>query len=471
MNNRKKLSEDEKKIRRAIIVALRADELINEEILREEAEKRRLAREKRLAEEEEARRLREEAEAKRLAEEEARRLAEEEALRLAKEAAMREVAVRYRRSFMSRYIQAEPYIQDYYTEIKNLLLSYKGVKAKTAWAKENFKRGRTHIAKIDVKGKALCLYLAIDPKTLEGTKYNVSEVKGECPTLLKVKSERKKKYAIELISMLMGELGLTKISREYEDYRLAYEDNDALIERGLIKVILPKGEIIDENTVMVKADLSELEVKKQTETTDGDKAPSSVEESCDSDIIAASVQIAEHAEPFEEQISEESEDVKVQLNEEAEEQLTEEEIISIVDNGISEIEEIKDIISLSAIERPAIRLYPFATPLVFRKERAPSRPAYVFSGEGDANSVFTIPYTRKQYLALPRKKKKSVLMNVNAILRYNSTLKLLERLRSLKSENPRIRERIEILEKRLKSERRFLPNANLWADAVKRVIK
>lgn len=471
MNNRKKLSEDERKIRRAILVALKADEIINEEILREEAEKRRLAREKRLAEEEEARRLREEAEAKRLAEEEARRLAEEEALRLAKEAAMREVAVRYRRSFMSRYIQAESYIQDYYTEIKNLLVSYKGVKAKTAWAKENFKRGRIHIAKIDVKGKALCLYLAIDPKTLEGTKYNVSEVKGECPTLLKVKSDRKKKYALELIEMLMENLGFAKIDREYEDYRLAYEDNDALIERGLIKIILPKGETIDENTVMVKADLSELEVKKQTEPTDEEKASSGGEESCDSDIIAASVQIAEHAEPFEEQISEESEDVTAQLNEEAEEQLTEEEIISIVDNGISEIEEIKDIISLSAIERPAIRLDPFATPLVFRKERAPSRPAYVFSGEGDANSVFTIPYTRKQYLALPRKKKKSVLMNVNAILRYNSTLKLLERLRSLKSENPRIRERIEILEKRLKSERRFLPNANLWADAVKRVIK
>jgi hypothetical protein len=234
---------------------------------------------------------------------------------------------------------------------------------------------------------------------------------------------------------------------------------------------LPKGEIIDENTVMVKADLSELEVKKQTEPTDEEKASSGGEESCDSDIIAASVQIAEHAEPFEEQISEESEDVTAQLNEEAEEQLTEEEIISIVDNGSSEIEEIKDIISLSAIERPAIRLDPFATPLVFRKERAPSRPAYVFSGEGDANSVFTIPYTRKQYLALPRKKKKSVLMNVKALLKYRVTSQLLESLKAINSDNERLANRIEALEVKLKEQRKFLPTSSLWADAVKRVAK
>ena len=471
MNNRKKLSEDEKKVRRAILVALRADEIINEEILREEAEKRRLEREKRLAEEAEAKRLREEEEARRLAEEEARRLAEEEAERIAREAAMREVAVRYRRSFTSRYIQAESYIQDFYTEIKNLLLSYKGVKSKISWFKETFKRGRTHIAKIDVKGKALCLYLAIDPSSLEGTKYKVSEVKGACPTLLKIKSERKKKYAIELISSLMENLGLAKIEREYEDYRLAYEDNDALIERGLIKILLPKGEIIDENTVMVKADLSELELKKPTVPSDEEEVTSVTDEPSDSDDSDVAEQLTEDAKDVEHKISEEAEDLKELLNEEFEEQLTEKEINLIVDGGISEIEEMKDIIAVAATEKTSIRLDPFATPLVFRKERAPSRPAYVFSGEGDANSVFTIPYTRKQYLALPRKKKKSVLMNVNAILRYNSTLKLLERLRSLKSDNPRIRERIEILENRLKSERRFLPSAILWADAVKRVTK
>ena len=241
MNNRKKLSEDEKRIRRAIIVSLKADEMLNEELWRKEEEERRLAREQRLA--------------------------QEEAERLAREAAeKREVEIRYRRSFMSRYIQAEDTVQDYYTEIKNELLSYRGVKARTSWSGESFKRGRVHIAKIDVKGKALYLYLALDAAALEGTKYRVSAVKGACSVLLKVKSERKKKYALELIAMLMEGLGLTRIEREAEDYRMPYEDNEALIAKGLIKVILPKGEVLDESAIAVKADLSDLQARAVQET-------------------------------------------------------------------------------------------------------------------------------------------------------------------------------------------------------------
>ena len=132
--------------------------------MREEAERRRLERERRLAEEE----------AKRREEEEARRRAEEEAKLLL----MREVEISYRRSFMSRYIQAGEPIQAYYTEIKNALLSYKGVKARTSWSKETFRRGRAALAKIDVKGKSLYLYLALDPATLEGSKYRTTAVKG-----------------------------------------------------------------------------------------------------------------------------------------------------------------------------------------------------------------------------------------------------------------------------------------------------
>lgn len=88
MNNRKKLSEDERRIRLAIVVSLKADEILYAKELEREAEERRLAREKRLAEEEAQRRAAEE-EARRRAEEEARRQAEEEAKRKAEEEAKR----------------------------------------------------------------------------------------------------------------------------------------------------------------------------------------------------------------------------------------------------------------------------------------------------------------------------------------------------------------------------------------------
>ena len=299
MNNRKKLSEDEKKIRQAILIALRADEIINEEVMRREAEERRLAREKRLAEEAEAKRLAEEAarlraeeEARLLAEEEARLLAEEEARRAA--AARHEVEIRYRRSFMSRYIQAEPYVQDYYTEIKNLLLSYRGVKSRVSWSKESFKCGRAHIAKMDVKGKSLYLYLAIDPALLEGSKYRFAVAKGDCPVLMKIKSDRKFKHATELIEMLMAELGLVKTETEHVDYHLPHEDTDALIARGLIKIILPKGEVLDEYAVAVKADLSGIEAQSRPEEAEP--------------VAEAAEPVAEAAEPDED--NEEGEDTK-----------------------------------------------------------------------------------------------------------------------------------------------------------------
>ncbi len=250
MNNRKKLSEDEKRIHLAIKVALRADEIINEELLRAEEEARRLARQKRL-EEEEARRRAEEEEARRRAEEAARIAAEEEALRLAQEAERARaklLEIRLRRSFMARLIQSEDDVQGYYSEIKNLLLSYKGVKSRISWKSESFKKGRVHMAKADVKGKKLYLYLALDPAEFKDSKYfftDLSEKSNEYPMLIKVKSNRGLKYAIELIEILAEKLGLVRFDRVSEDYRMPYETDKQLLDRGLIKLIKPDAVLDD----------------------------------------------------------------------------------------------------------------------------------------------------------------------------------------------------------------------------------
>ncbi len=331
MNNRKKLSEDEKRVHNAIIVALRADELIHAEELAREAEERRLAREKRLAEEaerkrreeeerrrleEEARRLAEEQEAARLAaEEEARRRAEEEeAARLAALAALGPVEIRYRRSFLSRYIQTEPEIQDYYTDIKNLLLSYEGVKSKTSWAYESFKKGRTHIARIDVKGKTLYLYLALDPAEFADSKYFFNDVSDKCeemPLLMKVKSERGRNHALQLIEILMEKLGIVRNEEsEHVDYHMPYETTEALIEKKLIKVILPKGVTLEDGQATVAADLSELSKRAdgEADAADGEAETADGEaETADGEAETASTEPTA-AEPEEEQApAEESE--------------------------------------------------------------------------------------------------------------------------------------------------------------------
>ena len=390
------------------------------------------------------------------------------------EAQKREVEIRYRRSFLSRYIQAESYVQDYYTEIKNELLSYKGVKSRISWSKETFKRGRMHLAKMDVKGKALYLYLALDPTTLEGTKYKFTLAKGDCPVLLKIKSERKKKYALELIAQLMAGFGLVRIEREAEDYRLPYEDNEALIERGLIKVILPKGESLDENAVAVKADLSGIESKKpEAEQEVADKT-AEVEEKTEAveDNISKTEEITEIVEIDTENTAEISSKVEEEKKSETEEEESFENKLLEVENEIKLEARLEEIIK-SSIDGRSTRIITTSllTPVVSRGTRKVESLSFAFLGGNVKGALFVVPYTREQYLALPRKKKKSVLMSVKALLRYAATERAIKVLKSYKSQTERMAQRIARLETKLAERRRILPTASLWADAVKRVVK
>ena len=96
---------------------------------------------------------------------------------------------------------------------------------------------------------------------------------------------------------------------------------------------------------------------------------------------------------------------------------------------------------------------------------------FAFADEDAADGQVLLPYTRAQYLALPRKKKKSVLMNVKKLVRYSATKQLVDTLQSVNSTNPRILARISALEERLEEEGKLLPSAKLWEAAVQRLRK
>ncbi len=91
MSNRKKFSDDERRISTAITVALKVDDILTQRRLEEERRRKAEEEERRRREEEEAR-LRAEEEARRRAEEEARILAEAEARRIAEAEAARKAA-------------------------------------------------------------------------------------------------------------------------------------------------------------------------------------------------------------------------------------------------------------------------------------------------------------------------------------------------------------------------------------------
>ncbi len=173
------------------------------------------------------------------------------------------VSVRYRSSFTSRLIQAEESVQNYYTVIKNYLLSFKGVKARTSWNYENFGKGRTQCARINVKGKTLTVNLALAPEAYNVNKYHFTDVSDDpkfdkLPMLLKVRSARALKYALELISELMASLNIAQSAVPEVDYRMPYEHNRELAKRGLVKLILPKGVKLSDAAALVETNVSDL---------------------------------------------------------------------------------------------------------------------------------------------------------------------------------------------------------------------
>ena len=147
----------------------------------------------------------------------------------------------YKRSFTARMIQAPVEVQERYEELKNALLSYKKVAARTSWGYESFKSGRDQLAKFAVRGKTLCLLLALDPNELEASKYNVTDVGSSkkydtVPCCLRLTSKRSVKWGLELIALLASKNQLVPDPKfTAEKYVCEYESDEALLEKGLVK--------------------------------------------------------------------------------------------------------------------------------------------------------------------------------------------------------------------------------------------
>ena len=172
------------------------------------------------------------------------------------------VSVRFRTSFESRYIQSGD-LQDYYSPIKNALLSYKGVKARTSWNYESFNKGRVQCAKINIKGNALLVYLNLNPADFNVKKYHFNDLTdkpkfADVPMLMKVKSDRALKYTLELIGEMMKALEIPAGELQNVDYHLPYESTEQLASRGLVKVIAPTGTTLGDNATVKKTDVGAM---------------------------------------------------------------------------------------------------------------------------------------------------------------------------------------------------------------------
>ena len=150
--------------------------------------------------------------------------------------------IRITKSFTARLIQSSSETKDYYDMIKNELLSYKKVKSRISFKYETFKFGKDNVARLKFRGKTLCLYLALNPADYENSKYKIEDMSAvssssDVPTMYRINLPRRVSYARELIYDLMKKIGAEQIDIDFVDYsnNYPYEDNEALLAKGLIK--------------------------------------------------------------------------------------------------------------------------------------------------------------------------------------------------------------------------------------------
>lgn len=155
--------------------------------------------------------------------------------------------MKYNRSFIARIIQGTDEQKNYYGQVKTALLSYKKVNSNIAWGAERFNKGRETIARFKIRGKTLCLYLALDPKEFEYSVYHQVDVSDNksmhgTPMMVKIKSPRGVKKAVRLIDAMLAKRDGVKRTVAERDYAAMYpyETIDELIEDGLVKDVSKK---------------------------------------------------------------------------------------------------------------------------------------------------------------------------------------------------------------------------------------
>ncbi len=156
---------------------------------------------------------------------------------------VRYIIIKYNKSHTAKLIQSSDICKNYYSVLKNELLSYSGIKCRVSWKYEIFYCGRQTYARLSMRGKKLCIFLALNPADYADTKYIIddkSEVLAyeKTPLLYRIKNDRRLKYAKELIATVMDG------RRKSEDFnevnyvpQLPYEEIEPLIERKLVKVL------------------------------------------------------------------------------------------------------------------------------------------------------------------------------------------------------------------------------------------
>lgn len=195
---------------------------------------------------------------------------------LTKDASGNIFEIRYIKSFTAKISQSEDVVKDYYTVLKNHVLSYKDTHSRVSWHYDAVNIGRDYVLKFAIRGKTLCVFYALDASKVD-EKYKVEVAKGkrfeDVPCLYRIKNDRRCQYAKELIDMLMRKLKVKQGEIPIEDYHIKKESTKVLLAKGLIKET--KTKVVDKK---VEEHYASISVTQADEVMSDEKAEALIEE-------------------------------------------------------------------------------------------------------------------------------------------------------------------------------------------------
>ena len=146
--------------------------------------------------------------------------------------------VKYDYSFEAKLSLSSSETKNFYKELVAFIKSH-GVKISRSWKRERVYLSGKQFANLLFKGSKLCVALALNPEECDA-KYGLSDLSGmkkyeKTPMLLKISSQRKLKYAFELLTVLFSKEGIEDKKISFKEKAIPTKTKQALMKAGLIR--------------------------------------------------------------------------------------------------------------------------------------------------------------------------------------------------------------------------------------------
>ncbi len=183
----------------------------------------------------------------------------------------KKTSYRFNFSYKAKLLQSPPEQQTRYMRLLDEVRAHPKLQTSISWRQERIYCGRKWIASFVFKGRRLCVAFALDPLEFVGSKYeglDVGMIKRfeKTPMLLKITSERRTKFACELLQEVARRNDIRRVEAGKESrttFKHVYKSTRELIRDGLVKVLT-----IGKGTAYEKANIGEL-IKGSAQNTQG----------------------------------------------------------------------------------------------------------------------------------------------------------------------------------------------------------